>query len=378
MGGALGLALGGIAGAYGAYSRNKAAADQQKKQQDDAMLLDAVKQNPAIGTTDAFQQHFKKNHSPEVAQTYMALGQMKKASDQSFQQQYGSSPAPVGGASPTAGGGNFAPDAQGNLVQAKNAPQPSGDPMQAHMDQLNSDLKRYREGLLNPAYQNDPAKLKFLETAQSETQKQIDQLQSQQFRGDEAEKARQQREDFHADTVAHQKEMEALSASNAETSNTLKTLMAKIDAAKFDEDKQKNFDTSRKALAGQLQNINKLLTSANPPDTKTLQPLLDKYNAMARQLKNRADENKIDYDEDEFKPVTASTVETHPWISSASAGLLGGTKTELASGDAASAAPPPDASSELLDGSGKVVGHRLKDGTIKWLAGSPSAATAGK
>ena len=111
--------------------------------------------------------------------------------------------------------------------------------------------------------------------------------------------------------------------------------MQQMATAKSDEDRNVHFQNASKNLATQTANIAKMLTSSTPSDPATIKSLLDQRNAQARELKAQADKNKIDYDPDQFKPLT--TRSAPGWLKTYSQGIIGGDKTTIETDDSAGA-----------------------------------------
>lgn len=107
---------------------------------------------------------------------------------------------------------------------------------------------------------------------------------------------------LHQDTLAMQQQ-------NAQ-------FMHQIETAREDDQRQAHFQTATQSLASQTSNIAKMLNSATPADPNTVKTLLNARNAQARALKQAADKNGIEYDPEQFKPLTTQTVKTWGGLSS--------------------------------------------------------------
>ena len=170
MGGILGFALGTAMNAAGSFAQAKV----QKERQHDDFLLQTYQAHPEYANTPDAQQFLKKKFGPDVADMFMQAGQAAQTFGKDLQGPQGSS-APVGGASPTAGGGT-----------------PQGDPMQAHIAELDSTIQRYRG--LQAKYANDPSKLQIVSQALNEANQQRNQLTSESFQATKQQEAFGQQE----------------------------------------------------------------------------------------------------------------------------------------------------------------------------------------
>ncbi len=305
MGAGLGLLLGTGMNALGGYAKGKIL----KQQQHDDLLLSTYQQNPTLATTPDAQSFLKKKYGGDVADMFMNFGKATEQMQQSV-------------------GGAMAPQARISGAANPSGSVPPQDPMGAHISQLDSEINRLRG--VQTRYAGNPQFAKFSPMVQNhidDLQHQRDQLTQQQFQTGEKEQDRQQRQEFHADTEADRAQMRQIQEQNADLNKQLRTIMAGIAQDREKDEQQKNFDAARKNLAGQLTNINKLLTASNPPDAATIQPILTSYNSQLKALKSRADRLDIEYNEDEFKPLNSATdVPKHPWLGA----KLGGVKASIA------------------------------------------------
>jgi len=118
-----------------------------------------------------------------------------------------------------------------------------------------------------------------------------------------------------------------------------------------------------------------MLSGANPSDPASVKALLNQRNAQARSLRQQADKYDLDYDPEEFKPLTIKQLPG--WFDTHLGGILGGGgKATLAedtnagtpaSGATAPAGPagagkPPG--QPLVDANGKIVGYTTDGKTI--------------
>jgi hypothetical protein len=126
--------------------------------------------------------------------------------------------------------------------------------------------------------------------------------------------------------------MHQIAAMNAESNAQFKQFMEQLDKEKDVETNQKNFDGAKSALQHQLDTINKATTGATPMSAEQLKPLIDSYNKQASDLAKRAKKLDVDYDPDEFAPLTAENVENHPML-----GSFSGTTTTIKEGTDSSA-----------------------------------------
>lgn len=184
MGGALGFALGTALNAAGGFAQAKV----QKERQHDDFLLSAYQAHPEMASTPDAQTFLKKKFGPDVAGMFMQAGQ---ASQQFGQDLQGGSSSPAGGAqAPNAGGGTIAAGA------------PQGDPMQAHIAELDSSIQRYRG--LQAKYANDPGKLQIISQALNEANQQRNQLTSEQYGAQKQQEGFAQQSKLESDRFAQQ------------------------------------------------------------------------------------------------------------------------------------------------------------------------------
>lgn len=149
MGAALGFALGAGLGLAG----NTAKAKVQREQQHDELMLSMYQRNPELATTQSGQEFLKKKYGKDTAEMFMTLGSHAATFRQQMMQ-----PEQAGPAGPT---------------------QISGDPIQQHIDALNSRIQHY-QGLLARAPSESPEHVPFLQSAIKELTDQRDRFMTEQ------------------------------------------------------------------------------------------------------------------------------------------------------------------------------------------------------
>lgn len=342
-GGLIGLIAGGTLGALGAQAQ----AQREEKQRQGAIWQDFVHQtmaaNPSAmaavaGTPEGkkmFEVGFGKEHADAAAQMMQAVGESNKQMMASFPQP--------GGAGPQAGGPGFQPD-------PSHGDPNSPDTIQKHIDAVNAWARQHPEHA-------DMAKAE-VESAQ----KHMEMLQKQ----TDTSVLRDQQQQFHADTVAGQDQQRQISQQNhadsmamqawsLRQSAELHTVLANMEREKTDDAKQAHFDTAISSIRGRVAGI----TAKMATDPETVKAQLPSLNADLKALKVQADRSGINYDEEQFKPLTVKTVEN--WHSKW--GIGGGTP-ELSTDEssapapaaAATVAPAPAATSKTLDDARKMLG----------------------
>lgn len=329
MGGALGFLVGTAMNAVGGYAQEKHRQKQQRQQQHDNLLLSGYQQHPELADTPDAQGFLKKKYGGDVADMFLNIG---KAAQQ-MQKEVAGAVGPSG-ASPTASGQGApvapatAPRAPGGpglmMTPAPNAtpasaPAPSGARAPAappdnfgigHFDQ---EIQRLRG--IQIKYAGQPAYAPYdahIENAIKDLQHQRDQLTQQQFQATEhADNRAQHEQDFQA-TEADRAQTRQIQLQNHADSIAMQQQFHKFTeqmaTATSAEGKQVHFANAQKNLASQTQNIAKMLTSVTPADPSTVKSLLTQRNAMARQLKQQAEKSGLDYDPEEFKPLTIEQV----------------------------------------------------------------------
>ena len=370
MAGALGMLLGaGLQYASG-YANEKL---QQKQQQETAAhsaMQDALANTPGFAETPEGQKALKNMVGPEYAPIVASALKFKHQMMQKAQQEYEGA---MGG-----GGGSAAPSASTQMVGAAGGGGRFSQPQQIVRQAPNQMPPMSVTGPNSPpeptsvgtapqptngsAMPNDPATLRdwadrgerFLgspEAANSGFSKeQLDVMKNHvtELRNQAKEiETQTQHQQFHEDTEADRAQTRQMQLQNHQDMLGLhqqalaaqeqqRQFMQQMATAKSDEDRNVHFQNASKNLATQTANIAKMLTSSTPSDPATIKSLLDQRNAQARELKAQADKNKIDYDPDQFKPLT--TRSAPGWLKTYSQGIIGGDKTTIETDDSAGAA----------------------------------------
>lgn len=186
----------------------------------------------------------------------------------------------------------------------------------------------------------------------------------------------------HEDTVANQEANRAdREAQNAST-NQLREMTIqnqqeareatqRIENERNEDSRRNHFDMSVEKLNTDRQKVSAMLSSANPADQKTVQTLLDSLNARGTDLQKQAEKYNYDFNPDEFQPLKLGAKPGF-WAST-----FQGAKQGVEPDTSVAAAPPANATSEIKDGTGKVVGHRVADGSVQWIGGGPPSAAGG-
>jgi hypothetical protein len=343
MGAALGFLAGAALNTLGGYGKQKMAERQQQDEHRSQLANLVVQQgiqsgDPAFWDIPEVKKLVGDKFSPDSSKMLQGLTQVmnKPLSGMPVMGQPDATQGLMKAAAPAAPGQGSAPPAGGGggVVQAGGAAPvqqrtidpsmgSSDDPasIRKHLDAVHIYAQQYPNNMrVQQAVKQEEAywtgRLSDLEKQQN--------FQQNQARFNQA----------HADTEADRAQSRAIMAQNQQANNELKTIMAGLAEDREKDDQQKSFDGARKNLAGQLQNIQKMLGSANPPSADSLQPLLQKYNAQLKSLKQRADKLGIDYDDAEFTPVTSNNIQDHPLLSALTMGaLFGGTHAELGATD---------------------------------------------
>jgi hypothetical protein len=349
MAGALGLLTGMGLGAAAGFTREQV----QKRHQHDAALFDFYSKNPQLVADSPEAQGFIKKYAGKDASTaFITMANHVKQASQMFGSQLGG-----GGAQPTAGG---APAASG---------QPSTpDDIKAHIQKIEQFMASPDAQYLSPeqrqiglAHLADLRKQAGTQEQQAFKEKEFQQTQTrldQQHADTEADKAaqRQMQAQNHADSIMMQKQFHGF--------------MEQMASEKNDEAKQVHFENASKNLSSQTEAIAKMLSGASPADPATVKTLLEQRNAQARQLKAQAEANGIDYDPDEFKPLT--TRQVPGWLKSHIG--IGGSTTEVTEDTSKAAAPTAVTEGTVIEGP---KGDRLVYKGGKWTpSGGPAGAAA--
>ena len=130
-----------------------------------------------------------------------------------------------------------------------------------------------------------------------------------------------------------------------------------------DEDKRVQlFDQQVRNLQEDQKKVTDSLSAASPADPKTVQTNLDSLNARATSLKQIADRHGYSYDPSVFAPKSVKSERKHWYSLSPTSTVEEGTTPEAAT-TAAQPKPPAGAVSVIRDGSGKITGYRMKDGS---------------
>lgn len=376
MGAALGFLTGAALNAANGYAQQKV---QQKAQSDLAwheFLNNSIQTNPEIADTEQGQKEIKRMYGEHADMVTTAL-KLKAQAKQQMQTDLGAamgSGAPGPGGTPAGSPGMMMPQ-QGQVAKAGmsvGASQPSAptDEYGPHIAQLDSEIQRMRG--IQTKYAAESAFAPYASTIEKhidELQKQRDSLTQEKFQSQQKTEDRAQRQQMHEDTEADRAATRAMQAQNHADSIALQKqgheFMQQMAVEKNDEQKKIHFDNAQKNLSSQTESIAKMLSGASPADQATVKSLLDARNAQARRLKAQAEASGMDYDPEEFKPLTIKQV---PGWFKEHIGIGPSTPTVAPDDKAVAAQPPPDATAIIKDKSGNVTGYRMKDGSIKRLS----------
>lgn len=337
MAAALGMILGAGAGYLGTQAREKRQNEHEANQHFLETIDDHLKQHPEDAAAPEFAKYGKKIYGEHWEPMQQILGfaaQAKQKEQQQFQELTGGggqpSSQPMTGGPPPPGQGQ---PAASPTTTATASPQGFQPPKTA------DDWEAYRHKLIQArGHFTDPGHLKALDDEISFAKDQTDKAEKH----TEVEETRADRLQAHADTEADRQQSNAIRVQGQQImaglhQDTLAMqqqnaqFMHQMATAREDDQRQAHFQSASQSLASQTSNIAKMLNSATPADPNTVKTLLNARNAQARALKQAADKAGIEYDAEQFKPLTTQTVKTWGGLSSS---------TSLAeSSDASGSAP---------------------------------------
>ena len=331
----------------------------------DQMLLSMYQQHPEIASSPDAQSFLKKKYGADVAEGFMKIGQVQQQAQQQFGQAFGGGGA-APPSSPSAASGQGQP--AGGQAQPPASPQAGAAPQQVDpIEQKQRHIQSMEQFMASPGWSNlPPDKQKAATDIYNREQGELTRLTTLKQQNDLNARADQRDREFHADSEQDKAQARAIQAQTAAMMGQIhqETLALQAGNAQFmhqmatdknEEAQHAHFQSAVGNLATQTTNIAKMLSAATPADPNTIRTLLAARNAQARALKTQADKSGIDYDPDQFKPLTTKTVK----------GYFSST-TSLddapeAGGDTSSGTPTGRA---VKDKSGKVIGYTTDGKTM--------------
>ena len=349
--GLIGLLSGGALGFAASKYRQK---EQQKQQLQQFTLkgyMDDAEQNPEIVNNPEWEKAFRKtigdSDAADAAMEHFkahagAVARQRQTAQQFMQSIFG---MPQGGASGPGGAGPTpaAPTgptpvmasrgpgqpAAGTAPQGNPAASPTAAPGRTDYSAQLRQLEMAKAGLGTMGL--DPEMIKSMTSSIDDRIKDLQHQQDVDIKQQDFDQTRADRLMMHADTEADRAaQRQMMAAVHQETlgmQQQNKDFMQQLAQERADDQRQAHFQTATQSLATQTKNIATMLTAANPADPATVRTLLNARNAQARQLKQFADKNGLEYDADQFKPMTTKT--DPGYLSKLTGGAIGGGTTSL-------------------------------------------------
>lgn len=365
MAGLLGFAIGSVANQLRANSQRK----QQEQDKTVDLLTQAAVQNPGIIDNPDVAKAISKGRGKEFLGMLQMVGKIKQQQNQQFASVLGGGPPPQGGSAPTGqpslmsmGAGQPQQGSAGPPTQPGQGggqPTPPGSSAPSGPNLRNprtvEDYRALKDRLMQAQASgmfNDPEHQKLLDEHIKDADTSINQLQHEQDYQQTQKRLDQAHQDSEQDRsqqrqLSAQEHSESLAVMSGLHEESLalqrqtKDFMQQMATTHEADAKQQHFTTASQSLQSMTSKIGGMLSSATPASPGTVQTLLRQRNALAATLAKQAKASGIDYDPDEFAPVTVKTLPG--FLASHTGGAMGSSSSELAPADDAGSGglPPP-------------------------------------
>ena len=286
MAGALGLVTGMGLGALGGYAQQKGQEKAQHEQLWDQFMFSNMTAHPEMASTAPGQKEIKRMFGEHADAATSMLNMATTAKAQAAQQT------------------------QAALGDSGGAPDAKGPHNMSSVDELNDHIEKLTkyEAAASTSDPNWATHKPIFDQEIKNAQERIKSLTTQQE---------------HQETLDARKKstdaMYQIAKMNADSIDTFRIFMKKMDQEKEADAQQKNFDGAKASLQKQMNTIRTatLGTGTTPAMTaEQLKPQLDSYNKQAAALARRAKASGVDYDPEEFVPLTATNIKNHPILRS--------------------------------------------------------------
>jgi hypothetical protein len=230
------------------------------------------------------------------------------------------------GAQPSPGQGQPAPGAQAPQGQpgasptsaapatAQPSPQSQAAPAAAPNDYESQLQKLDAAKAAIPFMKLAPELETSLTSSINDRVKHIERLQDAAGKQADFDETRHDRLLAHADTEADRSAQRDMMKQVHEETTSMqegnRIFMQEMAKERNQDQREAHFQTESNSLAVQTKNIATMLTAANPAPPATVKTLLNARNAQARTLKQAADKYGIEYDPDQFKPMTTQQIKS--------------------------------------------------------------------
>lgn len=360
MAAALGMLLGAGATYLGRQAQQQRALEFQQKEEFHQGFDQFLNSNPAAAANPEVQKIGKQVYGKLWEPKMQILGfaaQAKQKEDQQFQA--------------LTGGGQ-----QSQQGQPAAAPQGGQQPQQAQpkQPQTPQEWEAYRHQLIQArGHFTDPAHLKALDDEIAFAKDQTDKAEHHAEYLQTQQRIQQQEQESNQIRLQGQQLMAGLHADTLALQQQNAQFMHQMQQDREDDSRKAHFQSATQNLATQTANIAKMLSAATPADPKTVKALLNARNANARALKAQAEKSGIDYDPEQFKPLTVE--EVPGFLEKLTGGSVGGGTPALSEGSDTSGGTASDPligkGTQKADGTYELNGkhYSVKGGKIVGLVG---------